>query len=101
MLTTRQARCASNKVEIARMWVCPIRKLERKSQVNEVVGRRGKPGSWKAGRLSIGGDQPVRIGKGAHEQLLEYAHCQSAVWISVDRQRIACGAQELKSQKPN
>jgi len=74
---------------------------QRDRQVNDVVGRRGKPGCWKAGRLSTRADQPVRVGKGAHGQLLEYAHCQSAVWSRVDRQRVACGAQEPQSEKPD
>lgn len=53
--------------------------------------RRGRPGSWKAARLSTRADQLVRIGKGAQEQFLEYAHYlpERSVQAAVDRQKLA------------
>lgn len=52
---------------------------------------RGKPGTWKAARLSTRADQLVRVGKGAQEQFLEYAHYlpERSVQAAVDRQRVA------------
>lgn len=54
-------------------------------------GCRGKPGSWKAARLSTRPEQLVRVGKGAQEQFLEYAHYlpERSVQAAVDRQRLA------------
>ena len=53
--------------------------------------RRGRPGSWKAARLSTRADQLVRVGKGAQEQFLEYAHYlpERSVQAAVDRQKLA------------
>ena len=53
--------------------------------------RSGKPGSWKAARLSTRADQLVRVGKGAQEQFLEYAHYlpERSVQAAMDRQRLA------------
>ena len=53
--------------------------------------RRGRPGSWKAVRLSTRADQLVRVGKGAQEQFLEYAHYlpERSVQAAVDRQKLA------------
>ena len=52
---------------------------------------RGRPGSWKAVRLSTRADQLVRVGKGAQEQFLEYAHYlpERSVQAAVDRQKLA------------
>ena len=46
-LLPARTRCASNKNEIPRMWVCAIRKLKRDRQVNKLVGRRGGARSLK------------------------------------------------------
>jgi hypothetical protein len=52
---------------------------------------RGKPGAWKAARLSTRPEQLVRVGKGAQEQFLEYAHYlpERSVQSAVDRQKLA------------
>ncbi len=59
--------------------------------LNKAMTRRGKPGSWKAVRLSTRPDQLVRVGKGAQEQFLEYAHYlpERSVQAAVDRQKLA------------
>lgn len=71
------------------MWCSRAQITETK--LSEGAMRRGKPGAWKAGRLSTRPDQLVRVGKGAQEQFLEYAHYlpERSVAAAVDRQRVA------------
>ena len=59
--------------------------------LNGAMACRGRPGSWKAVRLSTQADQLVRVGKGAQEQFLEYAHYlpERSVQAAVDRQKLA------------
>ncbi|CAL5229934.1 g13360 [Coccomyxa viridis] len=85
----------------ATIWLLPLLQLLLRVQLN-ILGRqlfvesnllepRGRPGSWKAVRLSTQADQLVRVGKGAQEQFLEYAHYlpERSVQAAVDRQKLA------------
>ena len=68
-----------------------VHKSCRETALNTAMLRRGTPGSWKAARLSTRADQLVRVGKGAQEQFLEYAHYlpERSVQAAVDRQKLA------------
>ena len=56
--------------------------------------RRGRPGAWRAHALRGAPAELVRVGKGAQEQFLEYAHYlpERSVQAAVERQKLAAFA---------